>query len=206
MDNDKLKRLIGQRINTALVMRDKKQKELAAAIGVTDNTISYFCSGSRTPNFQQLLAIAKELEVSTDFLLGLADPDNSTADEKLQMVSEYTGLGNTAVNRILSETAPYSGLTIQENGMSLISVLNTLLTSAGFWRIVNYLSGYVNTPKQVISRAAERAREYSLIHYGVDASDPENVKDIFGYKMQKTLFALLDEIDNTGRSGDNVKH
>ena len=101
MDN---KELVAQRINTALAMRGKMQKELAHAIGVTDNTISYFCKGNRTPNLQQLVAIAKELDVSTDYLLGLADPDNSTNDEKLRMVSEYTGLSNDAVE-VLNQIA-----------------------------------------------------------------------------------------------------
>ena len=39
MDNRKV---IGQRINSALAAANIKQKELAAALGVTDNTISYF--------------------------------------------------------------------------------------------------------------------------------------------------------------------
>ena len=97
MDN---KKLIAQRINSALAMRHKKQKELAKAIGVTDNTISYFCSGNRTPNLQQIVAIAKALDVSTDYLLGKADLGNSTADEQLRMISEYTGLSNKAVSRL----------------------------------------------------------------------------------------------------------
>ena len=42
------KKQFGIRLNSALAKRNMKQKELAAALGVTDNTVSYFCSGSRS--------------------------------------------------------------------------------------------------------------------------------------------------------------
>lgn len=95
MDN---KKMLGNRINTALAMRDKKQKELAHAIQVTDNTISYFCSGKRTPNLQQIIAIAKELDVSTDYLLGLSG--TPSIDEDIQVACKTVGLTETAINEI----------------------------------------------------------------------------------------------------------
>lgn len=73
----KEKKAIGCRINEALALRDVKQKDLAEILGVTDNTVSYYCSGSRTPNTQQITEIAKFLNVSTDWLLGLSDAKTS---------------------------------------------------------------------------------------------------------------------------------
>lgn len=86
MDN----KLIGRRINSALARAGMLQKELAKAIGVTDNTISYFCSGTRTPNVSQIIDIARILEVSTDYLLGTSDI--ATLDASVQAVVAYTGL------------------------------------------------------------------------------------------------------------------
>ena len=82
--------LIGKRINETLAIKDVKQKDLAKAIGVTDNTISYFVSGKRTPNTEQIIEIAKFLNVSADYLLGLSS--NMTTDTELQAVCEYIGL------------------------------------------------------------------------------------------------------------------
>lgn len=96
MDN---KKELGQRINTALALRDKKQKELARAIGVTDNTISYFCGGKRTPNLQQIIAIAKELNVSTDYLLGLSA--TPSIDEDIQAACKTTGLKETTIEKFV---------------------------------------------------------------------------------------------------------
>lgn len=66
------KKLIGSRINSALALRGMKQKELARILGVTDNTVSYYVSGARTPNAEQIIAIANALDVSADYLLGLS--------------------------------------------------------------------------------------------------------------------------------------
>lgn len=68
---------IGSRIRMALEMAGMKQKELAEILGVTDNTVSYFCNGTRLPNIKQLVCIAKTLCVSTDYLIG-----NSFSEEK----------------------------------------------------------------------------------------------------------------------------
>lgn len=95
MDN---RTVIGSRINSALAFSNKKQKELAAHLGIPDNTISYFCSGKRVPNAEQIIEIAKFLNVSADYLLGLTD--NKTTDIDLQAVCKYTGLNENAIENI----------------------------------------------------------------------------------------------------------
>lgn len=90
-----MENIIGQRINTALAARDIKQKELAKQIGVKDNVVSYWCSGTRIPNTMQIVQIAKILNVSADYLLGLSDVATNNAD--LKAVCYYTGLDETSV-------------------------------------------------------------------------------------------------------------
>lgn len=93
--NDVTKKKIGQRINEALAMRDKKQKELAQVLNVTDNTISYFCSGRRVPNIEQIITISQYLNVSADYLLGIVD--TATTDKDLRFICDYTGLSDKTV-------------------------------------------------------------------------------------------------------------
>ena len=95
MDN---KQLIGQRINSALAMSDVKQKDLAAYLGVQDNQVSYFCSGRRTPNAEQIISIAKHLGFSSDYLLGLSDIPNP--DTTIQAVHSVTGLSPGAIVKL----------------------------------------------------------------------------------------------------------
>lgn len=128
MDN---KKVLGNRINAALAMQDKKQKELAHAIGVTDNTISYFCNGKRVPNFEQIIAIAKELDVSTDYLLGLSE--TPSIDEDIQVACRTTGLSQKAIEK-LKECPKIHAWKLKDGKQTptytAVQVLNILIESA----------------------------------------------------------------------------
>ena len=94
------KKAIGTRINAALACRGMKQKELAAKIGVSDNVISYYCSGTRTPSILQLSVIADTLNVSTDYLLGRTEV--MVPEETIQAISNATGLSENNINMLKS--------------------------------------------------------------------------------------------------------
>lgn len=90
MDHETQKKLIGQRLNTVLAMRRIRQKDLAQALGIQDNAVSYFCKGDRTPNTVQLAQICRYLDVSADYLLGLSDVMSSSLT--VQEIVRTTGL------------------------------------------------------------------------------------------------------------------
>lgn len=96
--NNNYNKIIGQRINAALALNSIKQKELAKELGIKDNVVSYWCSGKRTPNTEQIIEIADFLNVSADYLLGLSNA--ATSDKDLQFVCDYTGLNKKSVEQI----------------------------------------------------------------------------------------------------------
>ena len=54
-------------------MRKLEQAELATKSGLPAASISHFEKGNRKPSFDNLRRLARALEVSTDFLLGISD-------------------------------------------------------------------------------------------------------------------------------------
>ncbi len=102
---DNYKKILGIRLNTALAAANMKQKELAKLLGVTDNTISYFCSGKRIPNIEQIIQISKFLNVSTDFLLGLSDVKSTEAD--IKTICDYTGLNEKSISYLFEQNEFY---------------------------------------------------------------------------------------------------
>lgn len=92
---DLTKKLIGTRIYTALETANIKQKELANELNVTDNTVSYWCNGIRVPNTEQIIQIAKFLNVSTDYLLGLTK--NPTTDKDDSFITDCLGLDEKSI-------------------------------------------------------------------------------------------------------------
>ena len=128
---DLTKKLIGTRIYTALETANIKQKELAKELNVTDNTVSYWCNGTRTPNTEQIIQIARILNVSSDYLLGLSDV--ATTDAELKAVCEYTGLSDKAVTSIKE-------LTTEEDKKYL---MNFLLSDSSFCDMLYHFSMYL---------------------------------------------------------------
>jgi len=101
---------IRYRLTNALASKGVKQKELAAHLKVKDNVISYFCGGVRTPNAQQIIEIAKFLNVSTDYLLGLSNV--MSRNEDMQIAVKTTGLSEAAIEK--TKKYPYLCNAIEE--------------------------------------------------------------------------------------------
>ncbi len=64
---------IGSRIASVRRLRNMKQVDLGAAIGVTDQTISNWEVGLRTPRADYLRKLCEELQCSADYILGITD-------------------------------------------------------------------------------------------------------------------------------------
>lgn len=61
------------RLKVVMDIRDYTTLELATSIFTSPNTVTMYRCGKRMPSPEVLCLIAKELDVSTDFLLGLTD-------------------------------------------------------------------------------------------------------------------------------------
>ena len=64
---------IAGRLQFAMEVRGYTQSQLAERVFVTRTTITGYCNGYRTPNCNLLRRMAIELDISTDYLLGLSD-------------------------------------------------------------------------------------------------------------------------------------
>jgi len=63
---------LSDRLYFALELRDMSQADLARATGLSTALISQICSGKTTnPKLNHIIAIAKVLNVSLDFLAGM---------------------------------------------------------------------------------------------------------------------------------------
>ncbi len=66
---------LGQRILSAIRMKDISQKELASIVGVTEGVISRYVSGERDPKPDMIANIATALNTTSDYLLGIEKDD-----------------------------------------------------------------------------------------------------------------------------------
>lgn len=67
---------LGQRLKELRTKQNLTQEQLASRLGVRKSVISYYEAGTRCPSYEVLKSIARVFNVTTDFLLGVAKPDN----------------------------------------------------------------------------------------------------------------------------------
>lgn len=178
-------RKIGQRINAALATNKMLQKELAKILGVTDNTISYFCSGTRTPKIEQLVKIAKALNVTTDYLLGLTDdpsPKPCAIDE--------LGLSAEAIQKILDLQPEENSATRWVIPKDAISILNWIICNINHDLLLCYLSNLCELEKDHAAKQDEK--DNGVIEGYNEVIDAMNKVDLAKYRVDKLLDRMLD--------------
>lgn len=131
-----IKKSIGTRINTALARCGMLQKDLANVLGVTPNTISYYCKGTRGPQLEQLPKIAEALNTTTDYLLCLTDDPNiqkSAVDD--------LGLAPTVICKI-KELEQHSS-----SDCDRIEQINRVLDDENVWTLLFLIHDYITATK-----------------------------------------------------------
>lgn len=61
----------GERLRQLRKQKNLTQKQLAELVGVTNSIISFYEVGDRMPSPEMIVKLAKALNVSTDYLLGM---------------------------------------------------------------------------------------------------------------------------------------
>lgn len=182
---------IGQRINAALAASNMKQKDLAKILGVTDNTISYYCRGARTPKLEQLAQIAKTLNVTTDYLLGLTDdpsPHPCAVDE--------LGLSTEAVEQIINLQASSNEYSFIPTATDALEIINWLISNIDHDFLLLSLSKlrkdameYQNIGNTLKGSTVKQIRASNLSGLYSEAQDK---LDLAKYRVSKILDKLLD--------------
>ena len=87
--------MLGEIIKNLRAKYNITQAELAAYLGVTPKAVSFYELGQREPSNEMLVALAQKFSVTTDYLLGLQEPQNKgfilNADEK-NVLNKYRQL------------------------------------------------------------------------------------------------------------------
>ena len=82
--------IIGNRIKTLREAKKITQSELARQLNVSRQIISYYETGARMPNTEDIALLAKYFEVPADYLLNLSDSTSTDLTER--EISDLTGL------------------------------------------------------------------------------------------------------------------
>lgn len=97
---------LGERIADTLLKQGKTQTDLCNEIGMKTSTLNAIITGERkNPRIETIVPIAKGLNISLDYLLGLSD--ETSIDVELKTISKKTGISVDAIQNIKERTAYY---------------------------------------------------------------------------------------------------
>lgn len=72
--------------------------EFAAFLGMSRQTVGFYCNGDRIPDAEGLKEIAVKCNVSADWLLGMSDVRDTDVD--IKQIHKYTGLSPNAIETL----------------------------------------------------------------------------------------------------------
>ena len=109
---------------------DRSNTEFAEFLGISRQTVGFYCNGDRIPDAMTLKQIAEKCKVSADWLLGLSGTRSTDVD--IQQICKKTGLSEKAANVLLAlgeETQEeYDGISLPLH----IDVVNRLVSWPDF--------------------------------------------------------------------------
>lgn len=190
---DELRLLVGQRINNLLSKNKETQKELAAVLSVTENRISYYVNGKRTPNIEKLIMISDHYNTTIDYLLGKTDNmelqysggDNAHfADvDKMVLKLQYSG-GDNALDCKIKAEAIRTRLSLEDQLLQLAEECGEL--SAAVLKLVRIRRGSSPTPMTEIEALGRIEEELTDVRVCLDViGDQLWRSDLYAYKMSR---------------------
>lgn len=193
---------IGSRIKSLRESNSETQEHLAKLLDVKRQIISYYENGTRVPNLEHLIILARHYETSTDYLLGLTSAQST--DKDVQFVCEYLHLDESAVNTLHGW---YSS--------SVIEMLNFSIGSIAYLDFQNFAHQYVEY-KHILSELVEfkerLIKDESVYPYSIKSK--EKVYDQYSqlndglmlteFKLQKCAKDLLERYIKEKREKDNA--
>lgn len=125
----------------------KSNTEFAEFLGLSRQTVGFYCNGDRIPDALGLKEIAEKCNVSADWLLGLSDV--KTLDIDARLICEKTGLSERLISCVIKTKTEK----INENG-DFYSFLDELFASPGasFGRVLRSLFDYKSALEAIYIR------------------------------------------------------
>lgn len=88
-------------LNGSELVRKINETETDKKNRISKPSLSAYINGTQIPSVAKLINIAKALNVSTDYLLGLTGPNQKSTDEEIKITQKLTGLSDEAIDTLI---------------------------------------------------------------------------------------------------------
>ena len=164
----------GERISSLRKEKGLKQIDLAKELNVSRQIISYYETGTRMPNVEDIVILSEILNTSTDYLLGLSDAE--TNDKDIQFICDYTGLNESSV-RTLNRFKDVCDF----------NFLNSMILNLSFTSEIDDYRDYLEIERKYVNGSMETFNQYFSNKY--------NLSEDMARDAKKQLHRCLECID-----------
>ena len=141
--------VFAERLTAIMKERGENQTTLADKItaqyvAIQRQTISLYMNGQSKPDTERIAALAKVLDVSADYLLGLTD--TASSDTSTRAICQSTGLSEKAVTTLQKiNNYPHGVLGVVSKGytIGIPDILSELISSKRFLKLISELGFYL---------------------------------------------------------------
>lgn len=175
------------RLRTLMEKEQMKQKDLAALLNVTRQSINQYCLGLSTPDLDKLCKIARRFGVTADYLLGLSNAERQENDG----INRELGLSDAAISGVkeLLNDKRYGYI------VPCRLVFSKLVESEHFVEALRWIFKAVDETANYLP--CESADEFYMDDTvaGLDIS-PRDVADTYFVRAQNAFLKAIEDISN----------
>ena len=181
----------GERLKQLRREKNLTQAQLAERVGVSKTSANLYESATRVPDIQVLARYAKELEVTSDYLLGLSD--NRT--QETAAIGDKLGLNDESIEHLIKYVEYRNGsddfekksdVIIYQNSDEIIETINMMIGNPA---LLSAIYDYITAQIDKCIKMDDVKERY-------DIYDVESVRDFMNmWRIQRNLELIRKSID-----------
>lgn len=182
------------RLNEELEIQNKHQKDFCDEIKISEGVLSKYRNGNGIPTCDIAAKIAKGLNVTLDFLVGLTDV--KSVDEDFKKVHKITGLSDKSIETLKvlvceskNDNAP------KEYSINTIKTINYLLENDNAYKLLNRISDFLWDKYDVEDYLGAETVELTYSNGEKGIIPASELYDIKILKIQRKLDELKKDIE-----------
>lgn len=175
----------GSKLEALRKEKKETQADVAKLLGVQRQVISYYETGTRPPNVEDLAILADHYNTTVDYLIGRTE--TKTVEEDIQMVCNYTGLSEDAIKRL------------HNCNEDTIKVLSYLIAPKSKYRYLNDLESVSADLKIYQSTYLQIIDKLSSIEPQIDTMTEREIEDLLDtidFLMMHAKISYYDAVEH----------
>lgn len=171
--------------------------EFADFLGVSRQTVGFYCNGDRIPDALGLREIAEKCGVSADWLLGLTSVEHPTGNFRL--ACEYSGLSEDALSTIRA----ISISSVKNQNTSLVDAMNAFISEKLFIQIIVELQHCIKESEELNYRLRVLDEHFNFVNED-HPKEPLNFLRYVQEKYGNLSWESGERFDVPGEIGDVI--